>query len=151
MNIRLAKPDDMPAVFELAERGYRESRYNRYPLRPEKFQNLADLAEAEPDSVLCVVAEETGIIGMLCAIVTEHYFADMVYATNLALYVDPDSRGKLVAPKMIRGFERAARVRGVDEIMLGATFGVESDRTLRLFNALGYETIGGLTVKYIGD
>lgn len=151
MNVRLATVYDLPQVYALAEAAYGESRYRRHPLRREKFERLAELAEQQPDAVLLLVAEHgDSIVGFMCGIVTEHYFADMIYATNLALYVAPAARGSRACLIMIRQFEREARRRGAAEVMLGVTSGVHPERTARLYNALGYETVGALTVKYIG-
>lgn len=151
MAARLHTAADLPQVYALAERAYLEARYNRHPLRKEKFARLAELAENQPDSVVLLVAENGGkLVGFMCGIVTEHYFADMVYATNLALYVTPEARGSHACLNLLRLFEQEARARGASEIMLGVTSGVQQERTARLYNALGYETVGALTVKYIG-
>lgn len=153
MRARLAQTaDDFQAVYALAERGYAESRYGRYPLRVEKFERLGQLCQHEPDVVLCVIVEEGAeIVGFLCGIVADHYFADARYATNLSLYVAPEHRGSAAAALLIVRFEREAAERGANEVMLAASSGIEPERTVNLYNAMGYQTVGGLTVKYLGD
>lgn len=121
-------------------------------MRANKFDGVLNIMDAQPDAVICMLCETAAgeIVGLYCGLITTHHLADMVYATNLALYVVPAYRGSSACLRLVRAFEKEARNRGAVEIMLGATSNVRAQRTERLYNALGYRTVGALTVKYLG-
>jgi GNAT superfamily N-acetyltransferase len=101
---------------------------------------------------LCLVAVQEGdVVGLLYGIVTEHFFADMCYATNVMLYVAPEARGSWAVVKLIRRFERESRARGADEILIGNTSGINAARTVQLYARLGYHPVGANAVKYSGE
>lgn len=145
---------DVEQLIVLAGEAFTGTRYARYPVSPTKCRRIAELTEQSDEVLVLVAADEMDRpVGFLAGLISEHYFADMVYATNLALYVSPEARGGRVAIKLIRHFERLARARGAQEIVLGVTAGVGAGifRTEKFYNALGYETIGASTVKYLGE
>jgi GNAT superfamily N-acetyltransferase len=153
MRVRHATRWDIPRIVQLATVAFAEARYGRYAFNAEKAERMI-LDSIDNDDIAVLVVEHDSIgapFGFLAGIVTEHYFADTIYATNIALYVSPNRRGSRAAYRLVREFERVARAKGASEIMLGVTSGVGARRTERFYNALGYSTVGALTVKYIGE
>lgn len=150
MRVRIARSQDFTAVIDLAERGYVETRYARYPFSRDRLEKLAALIMERPDELVLLVAEHNDeIVGFLCGLISDHYFAAVKYATSMALYVAPAHRGSFAAPLLVRRFEREARARGAAEVMLAVTSGVHSAATTRFYDALGYGVLGAVTVKYL--
>lgn len=148
MRTRLITPADTPAVLDMVVQAFSESRYVRYKL---KLDALLELIETQPGTVFCLVLEDGAqLVGFLCAVVTSHYFVDITYASNIAWYVAPSHRNGVL--RLLRAYQKEARLRGASEVQLGVTAGgTGCERTERLYNALGFHTVGALTVKYIGE
>jgi GNAT superfamily N-acetyltransferase len=149
MHIRFANQFDIEHIVRLSRAAINESRYARYGIVEAKIETLVN-ASLESDELVALLAVDGDDVpfGFLGGIVSHHYFADMKYATNLVVYVSPEARGSRAAIKLIREFERVAKERGADEIMLGVTAGFHAPRIEKFYNALGYQTVGALTVKY---
>jgi ribosomal protein S18 acetylase RimI-like enzyme len=151
MITRLATMADMDVVLALAARAHAEGRYGRYPMSHAKASYLFMRAQTEQE-FFCVVAEQQNeLVGFMVGLVCEHFFSNMTYATNIALYVTPEQRGSWAAAKLIRTFEREADARGAHEILIGAASDIKPARVLRFYHALGYQPVGANAVKYLGD
>jgi len=150
MNIRHATYADLGRLLALCEEGVGESRYQRYAFNAAKAATLLERALEVGDVIVLVAVDDENVVqGFFAGVVTQHYFVDMVYATNIGLYMTPAKRGGLTAAKLVREFERLARERGASEIMLGATAGgVNAVRAVSFYKKLGYQPVGALTVKY---
>ena len=152
MHTRLATIDDKATLVALGERAYTEARYDRYPFNRAKLEQLFDRTQTlAPAMFSIVLVDNDRLVGMVVGLVTEHFFADMIYATFLALYVEPDKRGGFGAFKLLRHFEEECIARGADEILVGNSSNVAPARTVDLFHRLGYSIVGANAVKYIGD
>lgn len=151
MHTRFALQEDLQAVLALGERAYKEARYgDRYPFNGAKLVKLFDMAMDSDSVFLIVVEHDHEVIGLVLGLVTEHFFADMTYATFMALYVAPEQRKGRVALKLLRAFEAEAARRGANEILVGNSSNIDPIRVVRLFTACGYTPIGANAVKYIG-
>lgn len=153
MKTRMAIESDRAALVALGVRAYREARYGRYPLNCEKLISLFDLTQKSnsPFFIVVLLDDSDVAIGMLIGLVTEHFFAEMAYATNLVLYVAPEKRGLHGAVRLIRAFEQEAIARGAEEILIGAASNIDAARTIELYHKLGYQPVGANSVKYIGE
>jgi GNAT superfamily N-acetyltransferase len=139
-------------MIALGERAYTEARYSRYPLNSDKIARLFDSCFEDDSPFFCIaLCDGETIAGVVLGLVTEHFFADMVYATFMTLYVEPEYRGGFGALRLIRSFEAEAASRGANEILVGNSSGINAMRVARLFAALGYQPIGANAIKYIGE
>lgn len=119
---------------------YRIKTFNEQKARALLSRMYASLS---PSVFGLVVEDESGaLVGMLGAIFNEHLLFDGVYTIDLAVYMKPEHRGKgTAAVRMIRMYEEWARKRGVpdNEITLGVSTGIEMERTVCLYERLGYK------------
>lgn len=77
-------------------------------------------------------------IGMIAGAVTEHFFTEDKFATDFVVYVKPEHRGSSAAVRLIKAFEEWATEQGVKEICLGVSTEVDPERTVCLYERLGY-------------
>jgi GNAT superfamily N-acetyltransferase len=138
-------------VLALSRYAHAEGRYSRYLMNADKVDQLFNLALRGEDFFCVVVEHEGNIVGLMYGVVTDHFFSDMRYAANVALYVTPKLRGTWAAPHLVREFERVAVERGANEILIGTASGVDAVRTVEFYHALGYQPVGANCVKYIGE
>lgn len=102
---------------------------------------LNQMLMAWVNPLLGIVAEDNGrIVGMLGAAVRERFFDGSKYSTDFAVYVVPELRGSSAAIRLIKAYEKWADSKGVlpEDIMLGVSTGVEMERTVRVYERLGY-------------
>lgn len=148
-DVRLATEADIPAIVGLAKRMHGESpRFARLTFVPEKVAAAALAVVSGRVQGGALVAEKGRIIvGMMVGFVTEHFFGAEKTASDLAVYVAPEHRGGLIAVKLIRAFEQIARKAGAVELLLGISTEVAAERTLELYQGLGYRRSGFSVLK----
>lgn len=94
------------------------------------------------------VAEKDGrLIGMVGGIVIEHYFSSAKFSMDFVVYVAPAERGSSVAVRLITAYEAWALERGAEEIGLGVSTGVEQERTVNMYERLGYKVASYTMIK----
>jgi GNAT superfamily N-acetyltransferase len=152
MKARIVTEQDREAVYTLSKNAHAEGRYSRYPIHMAKVESLFNRAIEDKD-FFCIVAEDGSgqLVGFFYGLVVEHFFSNMRYAMNAALYVEPAFRGSWAARMLVRKFEQIAIERGADEIMIGATSDINPARVVSFYYALGYQPVGANCVKYIGE
>lgn len=87
------------------------------------------------------------IIGMIGGIISEDYFGDSLTACDLLMYVKPEHRGGMTAIRLAKAYEAWAKNYGVRQIQLGVSTGLEAEKTRALYNNLGFQDAGYLTLK----
>lgn len=88
----------------------------------------------------------TGIIepekGFMIGAIFNTWYSKQIIAAEQLLYVHPDHRGGMLAVRLIKAFENLARERKAEYIDVGATSGMQEERTRDLYMRLGYEPKG---------
>lgn len=143
--IRDAVKDDMPQLMELGRMMYAEARrLNKMKFVPAKaYVTISSLIGTEHGFVR--VAEEDGqIIGGLVAYVEPHWFSTDMMACDLALFVRPDKRGGLAAPRLVKEYVAWARERGAVITQFGISTGVHVASTGALLERIGFKPAGFL-------
>ena len=148
-NLRAAVEKDIPALLGLAKRMHGESpRFSRLTFAPEKCEALLQALTSGKVAGGVLVAEKAGIIvGMVAGFVVEHFFGIEKTASDLAIYVAPEHRGGLIAAKLIRAFERLVRELGAVEVTLGISTELNVERTVELYQGIGYRRSGVSMLK----
>jgi GNAT superfamily N-acetyltransferase len=142
--IRAATHDDIPRLAELGRQMHVESRFARLPLDDGKVRALfVELIESADG--LLIVAENGGeVIGGFAGYVCEHYFARTLVAGDYALFIAPEHRGGMAAPRLLKAYVAWAKSRGAVMIQAGITTGVHVEATTQLYQRLGFQPAGAL-------
>ena len=94
-----------------------------------------------------VVAYVNGcIVGFMIGFVGAPWYSKRVEAMEQLLYVDPAVRGGTTAVRLIKEFEQLCKAKGAGVINVGASTGVHEDRTVKLYERMGY-TQGSPTLR----
>lgn len=127
-----------------------ESSFKDLDYSTEKCQKLAEDILTN-GNYLCVVAEdEDGAFhGFFVGYIIDYYFGDDLIAEDLLLYIVPGMRGVGAAKRLISYFESWASVNGASYVCLGATTGVDEEKTIGFYKKLGYHHKGTLMQKYL--
>jgi GNAT superfamily N-acetyltransferase len=146
--LRRATPADIPALVAMGGRMHAESpRYSRYPYQPERIRRAVGLMLASPACFVLIAERDGAPAGFFGGMLSEHPFSGHFYAGDAAVYVTPECRGMSILPRMLRAFERWADDVGAEEVTLGVSTEVQTERTARLYSRLGYRLSGGILAK----
>jgi GNAT superfamily N-acetyltransferase len=140
--IRPAGFRDIPEIIRLSETMHQESRYRDLPYSGQKFSALLRRLIDSPSGMVAVAEKDGQIVGAVAAVITEHYFADANISYELGLYVEKAHRGTLAGYRLAKEYITWARSKGVDQIDMGITTGIDEDRTGRMYERLGLKHVG---------
>jgi GNAT superfamily N-acetyltransferase len=149
MTISLFSLRDVPEMIELGRLMHDEApEYAASDYSPAKLLGFAVTAAANPmDYCMFIDRKDSALVGMMIGAATEHFFGTTRYAADLLLYVRPDFRGGMTAPRLIKAFEAWAKGVGAKHISVGASTGVNPNLTQGLYSRLGYRTVGAILKK----
>lgn len=91
--------------------------------------------------------EKKQIIGLMLGFVAEDYFGKSLTACDLALYVIPSHRCGFTAVRLVKAYQEWAKEKGARLTQLGISTGVNPGETKDLYNKLGFQDAGFLTLK----
>jgi len=146
LKIRPVTTHDTDAVLIMAEAMHAESpRFRNKNFLPEKTINIVAHLASNGGGF---VAELDGeLVGMIGGVLVPHFFSDFKYACDLVVFVKPDHRGSTVAIRLVKTFEKWAFENGAEEVVLGVSTGVSQERTVCVYQHLGYTLASYSLVK----
>lgn len=143
--IRKAYKSDVPAMILLAEQLFKESSYGH--VEPSKAR-IRTTFETMIDAGFAMVAVIDGAIigGMIGDVYTPWYSLDKL-GVDYSIFVLPKHRNGLIAYKLIKAFEKWCIESGAKQIRPGV--GTGNKNLTRLYNKMGFETVGTWHLKNI--
>lgn len=149
--MRVAAHDDLPKLIEMGRAAYQESpRYRAFSFNEHKIRRFFnEVQNALLIQYACIyVAETKGeIIGMIICALNEPFFSYDKMVTDLLVYVQAEHRGSFAFVKLIRALERWAKKQGDLPIAIGVSSEIHAEKTVKLYQRLGYRLTGYLMVK----
>ena len=141
MKLRHPNPGDLAEIVALARLMHQESWFHGFDFDDQKVVDLIRAAmEDERYFPLVLEANDGGLGGFFLAAETEHFFGKDRYACDMALYLLPWVRGGVWFLRIMRAYEAWCAYRGVQEIHVGFSTGVNNKVTPNLYRRLGYES-----------
>jgi GNAT superfamily N-acetyltransferase len=139
VKLRHPNPGDTDQLVALGRQMHAESWYSDLDYSEAEVRGLLDLLAESPFMLGLVLEGENGAIaGFFAAAETSHFFGSDRYASDIAIYVAPEHRGGPGFVRMVKAYEAWCRIRGVKQIHLGVSSGLDHPKTVRLFEKLGY-------------
>ena len=145
IQIRLAIMEDLPVLVAMGRQALEESRYQTFNYDDAKVRKSLEayLADQRGKYAILVAVDEGKILGYLFAMAEAYWFCDSVVATNISWFVLPEARGSSAATKLVMGFHRWAKNRGVTELKLIVSSAHHIERTDKMLRRMGFTNIGG--------
>lgn len=137
--IRDATLLDLPYMGRVAEAYSKEAGYHdRFPLSIDTlFRNLA-ISAVNPDAYLRLLVLGGEIIGGMWGTLATVPWSDSIMAQDNILYISPEHRKGGNGILIIRDWEHWAKERGAVAVNISTASGIKTERTCRLFTAMGY-------------
>jgi len=147
MHVEKLSAERFPEFCELVERSIEEAQFSEAKLDIPSLYNLAQ----SPNVVYFLAIDDDKIIGSIGGAMFPYFFSTRQKVGDLGFYVEPEYRGSRAAIKLVKALEAWAKERGVEDIYLGQTTGIEVDKTRDFYERLGYKVVGVNTIKHLKD
>jgi GNAT superfamily N-acetyltransferase len=145
--------DDLPDTMYLGRFMHAESpNYKDLPYDPIQHGAWMLKRMNNPEDHLCIgVRNPAGqLIGGLFGVVYPLMFCDILEAQEEVIYVLPEYRGTVIAPKIIKHFMDWAEKKGAKRIIMGASTGISPERTAAFYKKFNFRPHSALMVKDVG-
>ena len=144
---------DIPKILELGERMHKESPFfGQYEFDRDEVTNYIAHSLNNPQYEFNLVAEKDGeIIGGMLGTVSKLTFCKHYMPNELIVYVEPEHRKGTVGIKLIKAFEKWAYEKGFTSTSIGFSTGINTDRTIGLYERLGYNIMSYKLVKELDN
>lgn len=137
MKVRAANHADITQAVLFAKTQHAKSAYCGYAFNPSQLRkSLTAIIRSGNGDVLLAVNSKGQIRGMLLAWHEELTWSKHKVATDIHFVAEQGG------DMLLRAFKQWAKERGCIEIDLGTFNGGDEDRIERLYNRIGFETVG---------
>lgn len=138
-NVRAATLDDLGVLVEMGRAMHRESpRYRSMQFDSEKVRKLSANLIGSDTAAVFVAQAASEVVGMAAIVAGQRWFGPDFYLTDLVVYVRPEHRGNGAFVRLVLAIEGWARLKGITQIDLGVSTGVDPERAVRAYERLGY-------------
>jgi N-acetylglutamate synthase-like GNAT family acetyltransferase len=146
--IRTATIEDIDRLLELGRMFHAESpEYRDVSFDDTKVRRVLTSMIENPTGVIFVAMQDDCIVGGIVGMLTEYWFSNEKFATDLAVFVDPETRNGIIASKLVIALRIWATKMGARELKMPITAGINTDGVARLYDALGMRSVGQTFVK----
>lgn len=149
LSIRRIEHGDVDAVMAMCEAMHAESpRFRGKPFLHSKAIGLIGHLLSVGGGFVAVKDDQ--LVGMVGGMLVEHFFSSQKFSTDLVVYVTPEQRGSSAGVRLIAAYEEWAFTNGAEECGLGVSTGVEQERTVCIYERLGYRLAAYTLIKAKG-
>lgn len=150
MFVRAIYEQDGPSVAAMAENLAHESPvFSKFTFSYDRVMEFIGAAQSKEDPYVTafVVEHDNEVVGFLGAYISGSPFFSDDLAWDAAIYVAPEFRGR-VGIKALRSlmlhYRLWAATHKVSSIRLGVLTGINTEKTIKLFEHLGWKRIGAI-------
>ncbi len=140
--IRTATPGDFSSLMKLVKEFKEESPYKDKFVSQEKYEERVEFfLNPRPEEHIVFVLEIQGeVVGLIAGVVTigEHIFSEDKTAVELVWYVTPDHRSSSGSLRLIKAYEKWAKLVGCTQSTMSNLVNPSMDRLTKIYNKLGY-------------
>lgn len=134
---------DLPGLLSLGARMHAESpHFSRIAFSEEKLRETLMAVMGAPHGFLWITERDGKIAGVMVAIALQHWCSTDLVASELALFVEREHRGSMIAPRLIKRYLSWADGLGCKQITAGVSTGVNVEKTTALYERLGFKQFG---------
>lgn len=140
LNVRTIKEADIESTVKLCRMLSDEApAYRNKGFNEEKTRALITAFAEWRENLVCYVVDNEGeIVGILGLVIMDSPTHDYKYATDVGFYIKREYRGSPAAVRMIRAAETLAKTLGASEINIGASSGINMEKTVYMYEKMGY-------------
>lgn len=139
MIVRRAVPTDLEGIVSLGHEMWAEAETSFPPVQSDRCAKQLELSIQVPNNVfIAVVEDDDGIVGVINGTIGDYAFSSQLRAAQDILFVTKEKRGSRAAILLLKIFIEWAQENGAQYIFAGASTGVKTDLTEKLFTKFGF-------------
>lgn len=143
MLVRAATLEDLDTLVDWGKRLTNESpRFKKQGFDEKRVRNVFAYLIDKHGSILIVTDEYSNPVGTLIGALDTDWRTGQTLAYEQGLYVLPEYRKSGAASDLIETFKVWADMNKADRIQVGTITGIHADRTVSLYESLGFELVG---------
>ena len=143
MLVRAATLEDLDTLVDWGKRLTNESpRFKKQGFDEKRVRNVFAYLIDKHGSILMVTDEYSNPVGTLIGALDTDWRTGQTLAYEQGLYVLPEYRKSGAASDLIETFKVWAEMNKADRIQVGTITGIHADRTVKLYESLGFELVG---------
>jgi GNAT superfamily N-acetyltransferase len=151
MSIRPADRADIPRLLEFGPAMHAESPFwSRLPFSASQLVETLELLIGHELGFVWVAERNGVVVGVLLGSCEDYWMSSARVAMERALYVEPAARGGLYAARLVTAFVAWANEYGAALIFAGVSTGVHTERTVGLYERLGFVRNGAVALERVG-
>jgi GNAT superfamily N-acetyltransferase len=147
MVVRRIKKEDITPMVEIGEIMHGIGSFKKVKYSKDKVFETIRASMVSDSMVFFVAEDEDGYAGMMGGFISEYPISYEKYASDFLMFIKEEKRGGSTALKLLNLFEDWAKSKGVKEIRLGSSHGVDTEKVKKFYEWQRYETIGHLFRK----
>lgn len=150
MLVRAATLEDLDTLVDWGKRLTNESpRFKKQGFDEKRARNVFAYLIDKHGSIMIVMDEYQNPVGTLIGALDTDWRTGQMLAFEQGIYVLPEYRNTGAASALVKSFEVWATVHGADRIQIGTMTGIHAERTVSLYESLGFELVGYVLEKEI--
>lgn len=143
MLVRAATLEDLDTLVDWGKRLTNESpRFKKQGFDEKQARNVFAHLIDKHGSILMVTDEYSNPVGTLIGALDTDWRTGQKLAYEQGLYVLPEYRKSGAASDLIETFKVWAEMNEADRIQVGTITGIYAERTVKLYESLGFELVG---------
>lgn len=143
MLVRAATLEDLDTLVYWGKRLTDESpRFKNQGFSAERAEKLFAHLIDKLGSILIVMDHYMNPVGGLIGVLDTDWRTGQMLAFEQGIYVLPEYRNTGAASDLIETFKVWAEMNGADRIQVGTITGIYAERTVKLYESLGFELVG---------
>ena len=143
MLVRAATLEDLDTLVDWGKRLTSESpRFKKQGFDEKQARNVFAHLIDKHGSILMVTDEYSNPVGTLIGALDTDWRTGQKLAYEQGLYVLPEYRKSGAASDLIETFKVWAEMNEADRIQVGTITGIYAERTVKLYESLGFELVG---------
>lgn len=134
--------EDLPAIVEMGREMHQESKtYQGLEFSDCRVKEV--VKSLLSGDYFTVVAEINGrVVGMMAGLVTCPNCSYDLMAVDVNMYLRPEARGTTAGARMVQAYVEWAQAKGAKQITVGVTAGIDNDKAIEFYEALGFHQDG---------
>lgn len=152
ITVRSGQERDIPQVIEAGRRLMAHSTFAGMDYDPEVLrETLQVLVNSDVGCMLVSVRNGKHMTGFVLAMMSQSFFGKDRVVGDLALFVEPGSRGSESAPLLVRECLRWAQRQGARRISMGNSAGADDVSYVSLMGQQGFHRAGSLMYQMLNQ
>lgn len=136
--IREANFLDIPDLVKIGKELYDAAINHKYSWNDERAIEACKYFMSSSDSMIIVGIQHEQIAGFFIGELYRPIASNDIVANDVMIFVRPEFQGGKIALKLIKKYEAWAKEKGAKFINLGVSSGLKQNRTLSMYELLGY-------------